>query len=133
MGGIKKKKKQLTQWFRDGRVHKCAVYRTALPCSTLPNYYSLYSFLPHYLPRTATPAVLGNTNTIRRVLVCSHCVSIREGGTVLGSLVGFSQWRKLASQMLGTHGEDLWGSSPGPLLRVQCHLRRRASDIRTPM
>lgn len=44
-----------------------------------------------------------------------------------------SRWRKLASQMLGTHGEDLWGSSSGPLLRVQCHLRRRPSDISTPM
>lgn len=42
-------------------------------------------------------------------------------------------WRNLASQMLDIDGEDLWGPSPGPLLRVQCHLRRRPSDIRSPM
>lgn len=67
--------------------------------------------------------------------VCSRCASIRGVGTIhqiLGWMWPACHWRNLASQMLGIDGEDLWGPSSGPHLRVQCHLRRRPSDIRRP-
>jgi hypothetical protein len=130
MRGTKKKKKK--------RAHSmvactCAVYCTILPCPALP--CPARPIIDLLFPPTFLPCLgLRLLQRIQRwhVQYLSAPDAYRSEGLVqylAGWLLDGESWRVRCWARMGRISGGL---SSGPHLRIQCHLRRRTSDIRTP-